>query len=179
MSHSSAAVKSRTRYRVSKGTPCQLRKPSQISSQPFVTRIDLDFEEAELVMLPGKWVDAYGFTRDGHHLVVPAKHVTKVQIPAPEQLPLDSEGQIPAELVKRIHRSLQDLASCCDGANKLDHAGFARTDAAFGHGLASQAELTQAQALAAVRLIVKYHRQLDPAIVEAVRAYVRHGKSHA
>jgi hypothetical protein len=39
----------------------------------------------------------------------------------------------------------------------------------FGHGIAARAKLTQRQAHAAAKLVVKYGRQLDSRVVDAVK----------
>lgn len=56
------------------------------------------------------------------------------------------------------------LSAMCDGASSIDSAGFSLYDSSFGHSLANQARKgrpwTEKQASAAVKLIVKYQRQL-------------------
>lgn len=60
-----------------------------------------------------------------------------------------------------IQRALKFLAGQCDGAIQRDDVGFNGSDAQFGHRLASLDYLTQAQQAAALRMLRKYHRQLD------------------
>jgi hypothetical protein len=75
--------------------------------------------------------------------------------------------------VDLIHQAMQQLAAMCDGAQALDGHGFNKLDSAFGHDIAARANLTQRQARAAAKLVIKYGRQLDSRIVEAVKQEVR------
>lgn len=59
-----------------------------------------------------------------------------------------------------IHKAIKLIDSMCDGAIELDGAGFNKTDSDFGHSLASQIILSRRQAVAGLRMIVKYKRQL-------------------
>jgi hypothetical protein len=62
--------------------------------------------------------------------------------------------------VEAIHSCLRLLAGHCDGARRLDGAGFNKLDAQFGHSLANAQHLSQKQAKAGRKLVRKYHRQL-------------------
>lgn len=66
---------------------------------------------------------------------------------------------------QQILCALRYLADCCDGAGDLDHAGFNRIDAQFGHDLASKRyPLTAKQLMAARKMLNKYQpKQLTPA----------------
>lgn len=61
-------------------------------------------------------------------------------------------------------RMIQQLAGVCNGAATWDGAGFSKMDVSFGHSLAQRASQgrawTQKQAVAALKLITKYSRQL-------------------
>jgi SWI/SNF-related matrix-associated actin-dependent regulator 1 of chromatin subfamily A len=85
----------------------------------------------------------------------------------PEVAPLSGE------VVAMIHDAMRHLAAMCDGARDLDGCGFNKFDAAFGHDIAARASLTQRQARAAAKLVIKYGRQLDSRVVEAVKQEVR------
>jgi SNF2 family DNA or RNA helicase len=77
------------------------------------------------------------------------------------------------DVVGMIHDAMRHLAAMCDGASDLDGCGFNKLDAPFGHGIAARASLTQRQARAAAKLVIKYGRQLDSRVVEAVKQEVR------
>ena len=67
-----------------------------------------------------------------------------------------------------IHTILRFLAGRCDGAFSLDGQGFNRMDASFGHSLAERDELTDKQAAAARRMILKYQRQIPPELLDRI-----------
>lgn len=69
-----------------------------------------------------------------------------------------TSGQIAA-----THTALKMLAGMCDGAAKLDGAGFSKVDAAIGHSLAERLFLTPKQAALGQRIARKYKRQLPAA----------------
>jgi len=69
-------------------------------------------------------------------------------------------------------RMIMQLAGVCNGASTHDSLGFSKLDTAFGHSLASRAAQgrawTHKQAAAALKLIVKYSRQLGgKAVIQA------------
>lgn len=64
------------------------------------------------------------------------------------------------EQIGRIHSAIKFIASRCDHAVEDDGIGFNGADAQFGHDLARKEKLTFRQALAAQKMIAKYHRQL-------------------
>lgn len=74
---------------------------------------------------------------------------------------------LPVEVVRAIHQGLQQLAGVCDGAQARDGMGFNGADTVFGKSLAGAQILTPKQARAGQRLIRKYQKQLDPALVAA------------
>ncbi len=59
--------------------------------------------------------------------------------------------------------ALQWVSSRCDGALALDGEGFSGTDAALGNALAEKSVWSPAETHAALRLIVKYQKQIDQA----------------
>ena len=65
-----------------------------------------------------------------------------------------------------LHEAVRIIAGVCDGAQKLDGAGFNKIDANFGTHLACLDTLTDGQAWAAKRLARTYRRQLPAALVE-------------
>lgn len=73
---------------------------------------------------------------------------------------LKEAPKVSAELCTLSHRGMQQLAGMCDGAFTRDDAGFAGPDVRIGHSFANQLFLTPKQAVIAVRLCVKYRRQL-------------------
>lgn len=69
--------------------------------------------------------------------------------------------------VAAVHVGLQQLAGVCDGAARLDGAGFSRIDVQIGHALALSTGLTAKQAALGQKLLRKYQRQLDPNLLAA------------
>lgn len=69
--------------------------------------------------------------------------------------------------VAAVHAGLRGLAGVCDGAAKLDGSGFSRIDVQIGHSLAMAATLTPKQAALGQKLLRKYQRQIDPALLAA------------
>lgn len=59
-----------------------------------------------------------------------------------------------------IHRGLGMLAGMCDGARKLDGAGFNKVDAIIGRQLASLPFLSPRQTILGAKLVQRYKRQL-------------------
>jgi SNF2 family DNA or RNA helicase len=56
--------------------------------------------------------------------------------------------------------ALKTLSAYCDGARKLDGAGFNRIDARIGHELAGNSSLSPRQTILGLKIAWKYHRQL-------------------
>ncbi len=71
--------------------------------------------------------------------------------------------------VQAVHTALKLLSAMCDGARELDGAGFNKMDTLFGHSLAERTFLTNNQAEAGKRLVLKYHRQLPADLLVAIR----------
>jgi hypothetical protein len=72
-----------------------------------------------------------------------------------------AENNLTIEQVRAIHQCLQILAgNDPDRCALKNDAGFNALDGAFGHALAEQPGLTVKQALAARKMLPKYHRQL-------------------
>jgi SWI/SNF-related matrix-associated actin-dependent regulator 1 of chromatin subfamily A len=76
----------------------------------------------------------------------------------------EAEG-LTAERVAAIHAGLRTLSAYCDGAINRDDMGFNKADSYSGKRLAALAALTPLQAAYGARLVRKYGRQLDPALV--------------
>lgn len=64
---------------------------------------------------------------------------------------------------EQVQAALRYLSSQCDGAQEQDGHGFNRMDSQFGKSLASQNYLTEKQVAAAIRMLKKYHGQLESA----------------
>jgi hypothetical protein len=104
------------------------------------------------------------------HLAAPVE----VEPVAPKAPSRESEvAPLSGEVVGMIHDAMRHLAAMCDVAQALDGHGFNKLDAAFDHDIAARASLTQRQARAAAKLVIKYGRQLDADLVEAVKREVR------
>jgi len=70
---------------------------------------------------------------------------------------------ISAHEIEAIHAQLRMLAGMCDGAQRLDGAGFSRYDAPTGHRLAALPTLTPRQAALGRRMVCTYRAQLEAA----------------
>jgi SWI/SNF-related matrix-associated actin-dependent regulator 1 of chromatin subfamily A len=91
-------------------------------------------------------------------------------------VPIDSVSTTRAELeeaaakispraIAATLRGLRALRMICDGAFKLDGAGFSKVDQHIGRSLADQLHLSPKQAALGQRLVRKYRRQLPPELV--------------
>lgn len=69
--------------------------------------------------------------------------------------------------------ALRMLSGMCDGAKEQDGMGFNKLDTAFGHKLASLADLSDAQYFAAYKMVRKYKRQLGAELCARLN-YVEH-----
>ena len=67
-----------------------------------------------------------------------------------------------------ILSALKILATRCDGAFSKDDSGFNKYDSVFGKSLASQKYLTQKQAKAGKKILLKYHNQLPTELMEKI-----------
>lgn len=65
-------------------------------------------------------------------------------------------------------RGVQMLAGVCDGARDRDNAGFSGADVRIGHSFAARTWLSDKQTAIAVKMILKYHRQI-PDVAQAVK----------
>lgn len=79
------------------------------------------------------------------------------------------DAAITPEQKQAIHTCLKHLAGVCDGARKLDGAGFNRFDTGFGTALAYAYELTDRQAAAGKKLVIKYQGQLPAELIAIVK----------
>ncbi|KKK93601.1 hypothetical protein LCGC14_2691280, partial [marine sediment metagenome] len=72
--------------------------------------------------------------------------------------------------IEAVHAALKYLTSLdSDRAQVLNAAGFSKIDSDIGHSLAGTASLTARQAALGKRIVTKYHRQLEPGLVAAVK----------
>ena len=109
---------------------------------------------------------------EGERLAAPAL------VPVPEKIDASPAAQpagerngspatlIAPELKAVVHASLRLLAGVCDGAFMRDGAGYNGRDANFGHDLANQESLSDRQAIAAMRMLRKYRRQIPAPLYE-------------
>jgi len=72
---------------------------------------------------------------------------------------------ITPEEIKTVHASLRYLAALCDGAMAQDGTGFNKFDAPIGRNLAYEASLTPKQAILGRKIIKKYRKQLESALI--------------
>jgi|JI8StandDraft_2_1071088.scaffolds.fasta_scaffold08661_2 hypothetical protein len=73
------------------------------------------------------------------------------------------DKQAKAAAIKVAMSALRWVSSRCDGAVSLDGQGFSGTDSALGNALAEKSVWSPAETQAALRLIIKYQRQIDQA----------------
>lgn len=66
-----------------------------------------------------------------------------------------------------VRLALQSLAGVCDGARKVDGAGFNKLDSAIGKDLAMRGRLSDKQVVLGARLVRRYSKQLPLALVES------------
>jgi hypothetical protein len=64
-----------------------------------------------------------------------------------------------------VHTILKVLAGICDGAKSHDGVGFNKVDSNTGKRLAYQSEMNNKEFWTGVRIVRKYHRQIDPALM--------------
>jgi hypothetical protein len=64
-----------------------------------------------------------------------------------------------------VRTILQTLARVCDGAKSHDGCGFNKHDSRKGKQLAYQSELTNEEFWIGVRIVRKYHQQINPALM--------------
>jgi SWI/SNF-related matrix-associated actin-dependent regulator 1 of chromatin subfamily A len=90
----------------------------------------------------------------------------------PKAEPLGTRKQIAQDAAaitqaqcRAIHEGLKSLAGVCDGANRLDGAGFNKLDVRIGHSLAEAPGLSYKQAALGKKLLAKYSRQLGSEIL--------------
>lgn len=62
--------------------------------------------------------------------------------------------------IKTYHEGVKLISGACDGAARLDGAGFNKNDVAIGKSLANAYSLTPRQGVIAKKLCKRYHRQL-------------------
>ena len=81
-----------------------------------------------------------------------------------ESLARKQDYEVPVSVSKEqaeaIQRHLANLVSVCDGARKIDGAGFNKIDAIIGRKLASLPFLTPRQTILGAKLVLRYRRQL-------------------
>lgn len=87
--------------------------------------------------------------------------VQKVEHISPRRDQLDRiAAQLNDNHVECIHAALRALREMCDGAAKIDGAGFNKLDARIGRQLADSMFLTKSQAALGFMIARKYHRQI-------------------
>lgn len=90
--------------------------------------------------------------------VIPVKQIPATRGTASELKAI--ADTLSAADIRQIHGALRALAGMCDGANRIDSAGFSRIDVRVGHSLANSSSLSPKQAALGMRLCKKYRRQV-------------------
>lgn len=102
-------------------------------------------------------------------VAMPVEHAPETSGKVTERSFGDAAADLPVAQVRAIHEAVRLLAGMCDGAYTLDGAGFNKLDTGFGHDLANQAGLSQRQAQAARRMVLKYVRQIPAPLYAIVK----------
>jgi len=122
----------------------------------------LDARMAHTIVKKQKVIDAALDTK-------PTPTVLVAESPKKQQVALQADRLLPED-VAAIHAALQRLSGMCDGARHLDSAGFNKHDTDIGKSLGNVQALTAKQAVLGLRIVRKYRRQLDSAMVDALTA---------
>ena len=106
--------------------------------------------------------------------VTKARVMEEPPIVAKEWKPLATRKQledhallVTDEQRQAVRLALQSLAGVCDGARKVDGAGFNKLDSAIGKDLAMRGRLSDKQIVLGARLVRRYCKQLPLALVES------------
>lgn len=67
-----------------------------------------------------------------------------------------------------VRTILKVLAGICDGAKSHDGCGFNKYDSATGKRLANKSELSNDELWQGIRIVRKYHQQIDPELMSWV-----------
>lgn len=131
--------------------------------QHLVLEGSLDAHMARMIVEKQSVADAALDKEYAEEEVAPVeRHVTTTR----KEIDKESK-EMSRETIEKIHLGLKMLAGMCDGARRLDGAGFSRIDTRIGHSLAEFPILSPAQAVLGKKLINKYKRQI-PQIAEDV-----------
>jgi SNF2 family DNA or RNA helicase len=158
----------------------RIGQSNSVLVQHLVIEDSLDAKMAQTIISKQKIADAALDTRptvikavqvapapvtsfEARQTVNPAPSATAGAAAAP------SGPALKAEQVAAAHQALKMLAGMCDGAQAQDGHGFNKFDSGFGKALAEQSSLSPKQAAVAVRLTVKYGKQLPLALVTTAR----------
>ncbi len=107
--------------------------------------------------------------REVKGIAVPADQM--VQDTRSDTRPVTPDHDLSDEAIAIIHEAIRIIAAMdADHARELNGVGFSRLDGVFGHSLADSLALSQRQARAALKLALKYRRQLSEDQVERLMA---------
>lgn len=84
-----------------------------------------------------------------------------------------NDKKLSQEDVEKIHLAIKTISQYCDGAHRLDYMGFNANDARFGHDIAAYKSISRRQAAAGLRMVWKYRKQLDQALMSDLEAIVK------
>jgi len=102
---------------------------------------------------------------------IPMEYVKSIQVNVPQDEPGTQPYLFTDEQMKRAHEGLKRLAACDnDYATEQNGGGFNGTDTGIGHSLAAQVRLTPKQGALAVKLCLKYKRQLGEDFVSCLKS---------
>lgn len=148
--------------------------------QHLVLEGSLDARIAETLVQKQKIIDT-ALDNKVESIEVGQQNGSKVQIDDKDEAITPTKVKIVSVSVKEIERQaekitdeqraairegLEMLAGVCDGASKLDGAGFNKFDSMIGKSLALSGYFTPKQAVLGRKLVQKYQRQLDLGLVE-------------
>lgn len=78
------------------------------------------------------------------------------------------QEDITNEQIELVHSGLRRLSGWCDGARKEDNVGFNKFDSQIGKEWAESFRLSKRMALAARKMLKKYHRQLGEDFISSL-----------
>ena len=111
--------------------------------------------------------ERFSATVEAEEPVIPVKSSTTS---ATKKAIHDEAKSLTRAQIEAVHAALKWLTSMdSDRATALNAAGFSKIDSDIGHSLAGAASLTPRQAALGKRIVLKYHRQLEPGLVAAVK----------
>jgi SNF2-related domain/Helicase conserved C-terminal domain len=133
--------------------------------QHLVLEGSYDMRMAEIVIEKQRVFDAGLDNRAADNVAAPAPIA-----PAKARTPVaPSDDDLTPDQIEAVHEALKRLAGLCDGAFAEDGMGFNKLDTDFGHDLAQAERLSQKQAKAGRKIVIKYQRQYPADLLARIK----------